>query len=276
MVVFPHCKINIGLRIHERRPDGYHNLSTVFYPLPLTDVLEAVPATETVFEATGLPVPGSPDDNLCMRAYRMLLEDHTLPPLRVHLHKVIPTGAGLGGGSSDGAFMLRLLRKAFQLDIPDERLRAYANRLGSDCAFFLQDSPCYADGRGDELYPLTHGGLDHYRVVLVCPALQVSTAWAYSRIMPRTPPRSLMGLIREPVAQWRETIGNDFEAVVMDQFPVLAGIKELLYRQGALFSSLSGTGSAVYGIFREGAEPAELDIPGATVFRLPATLPQRG
>src|SRR5690606_36296874 len=201
-------------------------------------------------------------------------EDHTLPPLRVHLHKVIPTGAGLGGGSSDGAFMLRLLRKAFQLDIPDERLRAYANRLGSDCAFFLQDSPCYADGRGDELYPLTHGGLDHYRVVLVCPALQVSTAWAYSRIMPRTPPRSLMGLIREPVAQWRETIGNDFEAVVLDQFPVLAGIKELLYRQGALFSSLSGTGSAVYGIFREGAEPAELDIPGATVFRLPATLPQ--
>lgn len=270
MIIFPACKINIGLQVIARREDGFHEIATVFYPLPLSDVLEVVTSEEknTTFHLSGDPVPGSQDDNLCLKAYRMLKNDFAaLPQVHIYLHKGIPIGAGLGGGSSDAAAMLKLLNAKYGLGLSPDRLANYAARLGSDCAFFLQDRPCYATGRGEELYPFTQEDLGDYHFILVCPEVHISTAWAYGKVVAKHPVRSLLDLVREPVVNWKGKVINDFEKPVFDAYPELAKIRDALYRQGALYASLSGSGAALFGIFpKEGWRVDEEAFGTAKVF----------
>lgn len=269
MITFPSCKVNIGLQVIARRGDGFHEIATVFYPLPLADVLEIVTSQATPsIHLSGIPVPGDQADNLCMKAYQMLRQDFAaIPPVHMYLHKVIPLGAGLGGGSSDAAATLRLLNTKYSLGLADTRLSEYAARLGSDCAFFLQQRPCYATGRGEELYPFTREDLSDYHFVLVCPDVQISTPWAYQKVQPRRPSRSLVDLVREPVETWKGKVINDFEKPVFEAYPALGKIVENLYSQGAAYASLSGSGAAVYGIFpREGFSLREEAFFPAKVF----------
>ncbi|MGH2644604.1 MAG: 4-(cytidine 5'-diphospho)-2-C-methyl-D-erythritol kinase, partial [Chitinophagaceae bacterium] len=218
---------------------------------------------------TGNPVPGNEKDNLCLRAWHILKKDfhHKLPPVNIHLHKVIPTGAGLGGGSSDATFMLRLLNEKYNLNLKQEQFLDYADQLGCDCAFFLQNKPCYATGRGNELYPLTQRDLSGYQFVLVCPDIHINTAWAYNKVIPNIPHHSVLDLIREPVETWEETVINDFERPVFETYPQLKKIKDTLYKQGAVYASLSGSGATVYGIFRKGSTKQKaLSFENARIF----------
>jgi 4-diphosphocytidyl-2-C-methyl-D-erythritol kinase len=259
MIQFPNAKINLGLQITGKRADGYHNLATIFYPLPLTDILEITATDTPQFTATGLPVPGASDDNLCLKAYHLLKTDFSLPPVRIHLHKNIPMGAGLGGGSSDGAFTLRLLNDTFQLGLSNEQLIGYALQLGSDCPFFIYNQSCFATGRGEALEPITLN-LDAYRFAVVHPGLHVSTAWAFAQINAHALPGrdALKEIIQLPVSEWKNKLVNDFEKPVMQAHPVIAAIKNTLYEAGALYASMSGSGSAVFGIF-EKETPLQLD-----------------
>jgi 4-diphosphocytidyl-2-C-methyl-D-erythritol kinase len=269
MIIFPHCKINIGLQVISRREDGFHDIATVFYPLPLTDVLEIITANKISFHATGIGIPGDEAGNLCLKAYHLLQKDFPdLPPVSIHLHKAIPIGAGLGGGSSDAAFTLRLLNEKYHLDLSEVQLSDYAIRLGSDCAFFLQDKPCYATGRGNELSLFTHGELSGYQLVVVCPDIHVDTAWAYNKIAAKTPSRSLPDLVSQPVANWRDVVINDFETPVFEVHPILAGIKEALYTRGAYYASMSGSGSAIFGIFPKDKRVNDLAFENAKLFFL--------
>lgn len=271
MIIFPPCKINIGLQVLRRRKDGFHDIATIFYPLPLQDVLEIVASEEekVSFRATGIPIPGKPEDNLCVRAYHLLRQDFpALPPVHIYLHKVVPIGAGLGGGSSDGAAMLKLLDAKFRLGMTEAARSAYALALGSDCAFFLRDGPCYATGRGETLEPLGMEALRDCRVTLVCPDVPVSTAWAYGQVTPALRSGSLPELVQGPVEAWKGNVVNDFEEPVFRAHPALREIRDRLYEAGALYASLSGTGSAVYGIFPGHAAPVPADAFGnAQVFR---------
>ncbi|SJZ49622.1 4-(cytidine 5'-diphospho)-2-C-methyl-D-erythritol kinase [Sediminibacterium ginsengisoli] len=263
MVVFPNCKINLGLNIVRKRTDGYHDLETIFLPVSLRDALEILPAgagvNEISFTASGLPVNGRPEDNLCIRAWQLLKKDYPgLPAVKMHLHKAIPMGAGLGGGSADGTFTLRLLSDMFQLAIPDERLSEYALELGSDCPFFLLNKPCFAKGRGEEMEPLELD-LSGYKILLVHPGIHISTGWAFAQIRPAQPSVSLKERITMPPAQWKQFIKNDFETPVLAAYPELAEIKDQLYRSGAVYASLSGTGSTIYGIYQHDATiPSDL------------------
>jgi 4-diphosphocytidyl-2-C-methyl-D-erythritol kinase len=252
MVAFPNCKINLGLKILRRREDGYHDLETIFYPLPVRDILEAVRSTELQFTATGRAIPGDPGDNLTIRAWQLLRRNYPeLPFVHIHLHKQIPIGGGLGGGSADGAFMLQLLNRQFQLGVPDDQLAAYAGQLGSDCPFFLINRPCLGRGRGDLLEPIDID-LSGYSFLLVDPGIHISTAQAFSRSRPNDRRPALLSLISRPVDQWRGAIVNDFEEPLLEDFPVLGQIKEKLYARGALYAGLSGSGSCLYGIFENG------------------------
>jgi 4-diphosphocytidyl-2-C-methyl-D-erythritol kinase len=256
MVAFPPCKINLGLNVLHKRPDGYHALETCFYPVPWTDILEIIPADKLTFTHSGNPIPGSSDDNLCLKAYHLLKKDFDLPPVSIHLHKVIPTGAGLGGGSSDGAYTLRILNDRFGLNIPASRLAAYAASLGSDCAFFTQDSPQLGTGRGEILTDINLS-LKGKFLMLVKPDIHVSTAEAYAGVTPAAPARSIPSIVgHEPLPAWKRTLKNDFEASVFTKYPIIAGLKETLYRAGAAYASMSGSGAAVFGIFEQEAEPA--------------------
>lgn len=251
MIVFPNCKINLGLHVIRKRPDGFHDLETVFYPLPLTDALEVISPGTLTFTASGIPVPGNSADNLCLKAWHLLRKDFpTLPEVNIHLHKHIPIGAGLGGGSADAAFMLRLLNTRFQLGLTDEQLIDHAAVLGSDCPFFIRNKPCYATGRGEILSPINLD-LSAYTFVLVYPGIHVNTGWAFGQMSPAAPARSLRESIMEPVENWAATISNDFEQPVFSAHPELAVIKQSLYEQGAVYSSMSGSGSAILGIFRK-------------------------
>jgi len=268
MIIFPPCKINIGLQVISRRDDGYHNIATSFYPLPLTDALEIITSAELSFHVSGNAIPGNTKDNLCLKAYHLLKKDYPrLPPVDIYLHKVIPIGAGLGGGSSDAAYMLRLLNTKHRLAITWEKLQKYASMLGSDCAFFLQDRPCCATGRGDQLYPFSGEDLSHYHFMLVCPDIHINTAEAYKGIIPAMPSVPLPDLLRRPIDTWKDTLVNDFEKPVFEAYPALAEIKETLYRHGALYASLSGSGAAVYGIFpKEHKRQDKLHFGNAAVF----------
>jgi 4-diphosphocytidyl-2-C-methyl-D-erythritol kinase len=249
VVIFPHCKINLGLNITGRRPDGYHNLETCFYPLPFYDVLEVITATEFKFTLTGIPVAGDEADNLCVQAYRLLAADFVLPPVNMYLHKTIPTGAGLAGGSSDGTNALLLLNRKFNLGISNKQLAVYALRLGSDCPFFLQEQPMLGSGRGELLTPVTVSLKDH-SVVLIITGIHISTKDAFEGISPSLPAKNIPEIISHPVETWKNSLKNDFEDTVFQQHPVLATIKEKLYANGAAYASLTGTGSVVYGIFK--------------------------
>ncbi|MBL7766491.1 MAG: 4-(cytidine 5'-diphospho)-2-C-methyl-D-erythritol kinase [Chitinophagaceae bacterium] len=251
MIRFPNAKINLGLNILEKRPDAYHNLETIFYPLNLHDALEFQAASELRLEVSGTLVPGLPEDNLVMKAYRLLQQDFSqIPALQIHLLKHIPTGAGLGGGSSDASHLLMMLNDAFGLGLTQDKLIDYALQLGSDCPFFILNQPCFAEGRGEILHPLKLD-LSTYFFVLIKPEFAVSTAWAFSQIIPAKPSTSLSELIQAPVEDWKVCVKNDFEAPVFNAYPALSHIKQSLYDAGAVYSAMSGSGSTLYGLFKE-------------------------
>ncbi|HZK64465.1 MAG TPA: 4-(cytidine 5'-diphospho)-2-C-methyl-D-erythritol kinase [Puia sp.] len=255
MIGFPHAKINLGLSIISKRSDGFHDLESVFYPLPFCDILEIVPGGTTSLSLSGIPLAGKPAENLVIRAFQLLKKHYPqITEAAVYLHKHIPSGAGLGGGSSDAASMLRLLNDYFGLRITPEELKTYALTLGSDCPFFLQPSPCYVRGRGEILEPISLD-LSGYSVLLVHPGVSVSTAWAYSQIQPAAPGFPIRELISGPVINWRNQLKNDFEIPVFRQYPALGAIKDQLYKAGALFASMTGSGSSFYALFSKGCIP---------------------
>ena len=263
MILFPNCKINLGLHILQKRTDGYHDLETIFYPLPLSDAIEIIHGNHSIdveFSASGINIIGNQEDNLCIKAYHLLKKDFPLlSSIRMHLHKVIPMGAGLGGGSSDGAFTLQLLNKKFHLQLSEERLLDYALQLGSDCPFFIRNKPCYATGRGEMLEAISVD-LTNYIIVLIHPGIHVQTAAAFKNVKPNASRTSLKQTIQFPIDKWRENLINDFETSVFAAFPEIAQIKEALYKAGALYASLSGSGSTVYGIFEKQTTP-EISFP---------------
>lgn len=250
MITFPNAKINIGLHITARRPDGYHDIETLFYPISLNDILEIVPASgkETTLSVTGIAVGGETEDNLVMRAYRLLQRLYDLPPVEMHLHKIIPFGAGLGGGSSDAAFALRMLRDLFALPLSDDDLARQASKLGADCPFFIYNRPLMATGIGDCFSPIDFSLRGKY-IVLVKPPVSVATAEAYSRVVPALPAQSLREKLSSPIDKWRNNIVNDFERSVFPAHPRIAAVKQQLYELGAVYAAMSGSGSTVFGIF---------------------------
>lgn len=269
MVVFPNCKINLGLNVTNKREDGYHDIETVFYPVALRDALEIIPiqlsdnpkyntlhhlsekSTEVSFNNSGLPIKGSQDENLCVKAYHLLKKDFPLlPTVAIQLHKVIPMGAGLGGGSSDGSFTLTLMNQLFQLNLSKKMLEVYALSLGSDCPFFISNKPCFAKGRGDILQEIPLN-LSEYEIVIVNPGIHVSTAETFAQIIPTVPKLSLLKIIEQPLINWKNLLINDFEMDVCKSYPAIAQIKEQLYSMGAIYASMSGSGSSVFGIFEK-------------------------
>ena len=253
MIVFPNCKINLGLHILNKREDGFHNLETVFYPLPFTDALELMPSTnnEIEFTGTGLSVYGNAADNLCVKAYHLLKKDfREIPAVKIHLHKAIPLGAGLGGGSADAAFMLKLLNEKFKLNLSTDQLKSYALQLGSDCPFFIINKPCFATGRGEVLEEVAID-LSGYKIVLINPGIHINTGCAFSQITPAQPAKSIKEIIRQPVNTWKDELKNDFENAVFTAHPAVKAIKEGLYAQGAIYAAMSGSGSTVFGIFEQ-------------------------
>ena len=254
MICFPSCKINLGLRITQKRADGFHALETVFYPITLTDALEIIiepepSAAPLTFTSSGLTINGDPSDNLCYKAYFLLKKDYpSIANIKMHLHKKIPMGAGLGGGSSDGAFTLVTLNQLFNLQLSEQSLLDYALQLGSDCPFFILNTPAFATGRGEILTP-TSLDLKGYSIVIVNPGIAISTKLAFSLITPKAPDNNLLAVIQQPITTWKHELINDFEQSIFNSFPELANIKETLYQKGAIYASMTGTGSTVYGIF---------------------------
>ena len=254
MIAFPNCKINLGLNIIRKRKDGFHDLETIFLPIQFTDVLEiqlSVLHLEGVghLAVTGLPV--NADDNLCIKAYNLLKKDFPdLPTVKMHLHKMIPIGAGLGGGSSDAAFALQLLNEKFELKLSVEKLLNYALQLGSDCPFFIINKPCFATGRGEILEPVNID-LTNYKILIVNPGIHIDTKWAFSKITPLQRKTSIEQIITQPIETWKEELRNDFEIPVFAEYPEIEKLKKDLYELGAAFASLSGSGSTVFGLFKK-------------------------
>ena len=247
MIAFPDCKINLGLNIIRKREDGYHDLQTIFLPIPFTDVLEIISSEKNELTVTGLPV--NAHDNLCIKAYNLMKKDFPdLPSIKMHLHKVIPLGAGLGGGSSDASFILNMLNEKFELNLKPEQLIDIALQLGSDCPFFLINKPCYATGRGEILDPLNID-LTNYKILIVNPGIHIDTKWAFSKIIPQERKISIKEIITQPIETWKEELQNDFEVAVFAEYPEIEKLKNDLYRYGAVYASMSGSGSSVFGIF---------------------------
>lgn len=253
MLCFPNAKINIGLHIVEKRADGFHNLESVFYPIGLSDVLEIVENVDSLaaieFESTGIPIPGDINNNLCIKAYDLIAKDYSLPKIKIHLHKIIPIGAGLGGGSSDAAFFIKLLNDKFELGLSWGEQHHYARQLGSDCSFFVTNKPVFAEGKGDE-YERIEMDLKGYQLVLLCPDIHVSTTEAYAGVKPQKPASSLESdILNLSADKWKNVIKNDFETSVFAKYPQIKILKQKLYEKGAVYASMSGSGSAVYGLF---------------------------
>lgn len=263
MLIFPFAKINLGLQVLRKRPDGYHDIRSVLFPIPLCDALEAVvdenvPAGEVRFERTGIPVPGDRSSDLCMKAVEQVRKLRELPGLRMHLHKAVPTGAGLGGGSSDAAHTLLLLNKLLDLGLSPQELHTMATALGSDCPFFLQHGAQLAEGRGEILRPVSIELTGHW-LMLVNPGIHVPTAEVYGNMHPSAEQRGLNRLITEPITSWQGTVVNDMEEYVFGQYPAIREIKQKLQDMGAIYAAMSGSGSSVFGIFRE--KPADPGSP---------------
>ncbi|MDB5135831.1 MAG: 4-(cytidine 5-diphospho)-2-C-methyl-D-erythritol kinase [Mucilaginibacter sp.] len=258
MIVFPNAKINIGINITDRRPDGYHNIETIFYPLPIYDALEALPGDNLTFQSSGLDIPGIQDDNLCIKGYHLIKKDHALPPLNIYLHKHIPIGAGLGGGSANAAFFIKLVNNLFDLGLTTENMLYYARQLGADCAFFIENKPLFAFERGDQFESVTLD-LSKYKIVLVMPPVHVSTGEAYREVKPAPVKQSLYELISEPIQEWKHHIKNDFETSVFKNHPIIRGVKASLYDAGAIYASMSGSGASVFGIFDKKPDLSELE-----------------
>lgn len=248
MIAFPHAKINIGLNVISKRADGYHNISTCFFPIGWKDALEILPSDEDQFSASGLEIPGDSGSNLCIKALELLQQDFELPPVQIHLHKVIPMGAGLGGGSADAAFTIKVLNEIFQLKLDSGQMMKYASAIGSDCAFFIQDKPVLAEDKGHLFREITISLKGSYLLV-INPGIHVNTAQAYASLKPQQPSRPLEEVLNMPIESWKENLFNDFESTVFKMFPEIASIKSALYDKGAVYASMSGSGSSVYGIF---------------------------
>ena len=266
MIVFPNCKINIGLRILEKRKDGYHNIETVFYPLALTDILEIIEYKDSQktssipFSRSGFFIDGDISNNLCIKAYKLLKRDFPkLPHVQMHLHKSVPTGAGLGAGSADAAFTLTSLSQKFSLGLSQKDLMAYALELGSDCPFFILNKPCYATGRGEILEPIDLD-LSAYKIILVNPGIHINTGRAFMNVSSSKPDESIKDILKKPVERWKDYLLNDFEKSVFKEYSEIVDIKDQLYIAGAIYSSMSGTGSTLFGIF-PADKPIQLTFP---------------
>ncbi|MCB0402729.1 MAG: 4-(cytidine 5'-diphospho)-2-C-methyl-D-erythritol kinase [Flavobacteriales bacterium] len=249
MLVFPNAKINIGLHVTEKRADGFHNIESIFYPvMQLFDALEIVQSNRLTFQSTGIPIPGNEEDNLCLKAFKLLHADYNIPPVSIHLHKVIPIGAGLGGGSADAAFAIKALNDLFELGLTVEQMQNYARKLGSDCAFFIENKPVFAYNKGDE-FEAVDLDLSGYSIRIEYPGIHISTAEAYGGIKPDFSKHQLKELIREDPRHWKQHIRNDFEKSVFPNHPEIEALKTKLYGDGAIYASMTGSGSAVFGIF---------------------------
>ena len=250
MIVFPNTKINLGLNILYKRPDGFHEIETVFYPLPFADILEIIPGRFAFghLKQTGIPLDCLAEDNLVFRAYRQLKDRFDLPEAGLHLHKIVPFGAGLGGGSADAAYTLRVMNKLFDLQLSNQELEQEAQKLGSDCAFFIRNRAVFACGRGADFTEVSFS-LKGYYLLLIIPPVSVSTAEAYAGIKPAMPEQSIQKIIQEPVRHWKGLLKNDFENPVFSKHSDLSEIKEALYASGALYASMTGSGSALFGIY---------------------------
>lgn len=248
MVVFPNIKINLGLNVLEKRKDGYHNLQSLFYPVPWCDVLEIVPADSFSFTLSGLEIPGKPEENLVVKAYELLRKDHELPPVSIYLHKVIPTGAGLGAGSSNASFTLLTLNALFGLNLNENQLLSYAGQLGSDCPFFILNTPCYVTGRGEKLEKITFN-LSGLWIKLVHTGLQISTKEAFAGISPKKNAINLLSNINTKREAYYNCFINDFQDQIIHHHPELKTVYESLQKEGAFYVSMSGSGSAIYGLF---------------------------
>lgn len=261
MITFPNAKINLGLNIVEKRPDGYHNLETIFYPINLQDALEVTRREnndkEYTLHISGAPLEGEPEDNLVVQAYKLLKKDYPgLLPVDIHMYKHIPAGAGLGGGSSDAACMIKLLNDKFSLGLSTERMEEYAVKLGADCAFFIRNKPVFATGIGNLFEPVELS-LKGYHIILIKPDIFVSTRDAFAEIKPVRPAVSLKEIVKQPIETWKSSMKNDFEDSVFKKFPEIAAIKDELYDLGAVYAAMSGSGSSVYGIFKAPIENVE-------------------
>ena len=272
-ISFPIAKINLGLNVVEKRPDGYHNLQTVFYPVPLKDALE-VQVMDSAFpsdydcdlKVTNTTIDGDEQRNLVVRAYQLLKKDFpTLPRIHTHLWKGIPTQAGMGGGSSDCAYMLVLLNQQFQLGLTEKQLIDYAAQLGADCAFFILSRPCYAEGIGEKLQPIDLS-LNGYFLAVVRPDIPVSTKEAFSRIHPHYPAQNCRETVMQSVETWRDTLVNDFEESVFALHPEIGNIKQQLYDMGATYAAMTGSGSALFGLFKECPETLSQTFPNMFTF----------
>ncbi|MBO4730695.1 MAG: 4-(cytidine 5'-diphospho)-2-C-methyl-D-erythritol kinase [Bacteroidaceae bacterium] len=270
MYSLPNAKINIGLRVVGQRPDGYHDLQTVFYPIPLTDSLEVKRANHLrqpyEFILSGLSIPDDGADNLVVRVFKSMHDEFDLPPTSIFLCKHIPAGAGLGGGSSDAAAMMMLLNDYYQLDLTNDEMEQRISAFGADCAFFIRNKAVYAEGIGNEFstIDLTLKGM-HF--VLVKPDIHVSTAEAYTGVTPSQPQSSLKDVLQNtPVKLWRNVVTNDFESSVFRRYPQIAAIKETLYDMGAVYASMSGSGSAVYALFTRPVDNAHKVFPDSFTF----------
>ncbi|MEY4051645.1 MAG: 4-(cytidine 5'-diphospho)-2-C-methyl-D-erythritol kinase [Chitinophagia bacterium] len=265
MIQFSPCKINLGLSILAKRTDGFHALETVFYPVALHDIVEIVPEklaskenSNTIngvsFTHTGIRIPGDAANNLCVKAYHLLKADYPhIGDVQIHLHKNIPMGAGLGGGSSDGTTVLKILNTLFNLNLSKEQLVHYAAILGSDCPFFVFDKACHASGRGEILEPISID-LSNYTIVLVHPGIHIATPWAFQQLNPCIKEKTIAEIIKQPIETWKAELINDFEVPVFKAHPALEDFKNNLYSQGAIYASMSGSGSSLFGIFSKGSK----------------------
>lgn len=250
MLTFPNAKINLGLQIKRKREDGFHEIETCLYPIPLRDSVEIIEAKDDSFKSSGIPISGRIEDNLCMKALFLLRQHFDIPPVYIHLHKVIPHGAGLGGGSSDAVAMIHLLRQMYDLNIDERKMHHYAEQLGSDCAFFVKNKPAIGSGRGEVLHEC-NVNLRGKIIVLVYPDFGISSAMAYSLIHPQLPEKSLSEILKMDIRNWKDVLVNDFQDILEDKYNLLKSIRFKLYQKGAIYASMSGSGSAYFGIFEE-------------------------
>jgi 4-diphosphocytidyl-2-C-methyl-D-erythritol kinase len=259
MLSFANAKINIGLNVTAKRADGYHEIETVFYPVKVQDVVELTDARELTCVVAGQTISGAMEDNLCYKAFRLIQADHAIPNQQITLLKNTPIGAGLGGGSSDAAHVIKLINDKYKLGLSVIEMEAYAARLGADCAFFIRNAPVYATGKGEVFAPLELD-LSAYYLVLITPPIHVSTAEAYSGIKPNPDTEYLPDLMKLPVKDWAGRVKNDFEASVFEKYPEIRVLKERLYAEGALYAAMTGSGSSVYGIFDRAIRLPDLEV----------------
>ncbi|MEQ6166694.1 4-(cytidine 5'-diphospho)-2-C-methyl-D-erythritol kinase [Ekhidna sp. MALMAid0563] len=250
MITFPNAKINLGLNIVSNREDGYHNIESCFYPIPWRDSLEVIEAASFAFYSYGLDIPGDTSSNLCVKAYELLKADFDIPPIEIHLLKNIPMGAGLGGGSADGAFTLKMLNDIFSLNLTDSQLENYALQLGSDCPFFIKNKPAIARGRGEQLKVIDLD-LSGYHIAIHNPGIHISTKEAYAGVKPEQPELHVSEIIQKPISEWKDTLSNDFESSIFPNHPEIEQLKKEMYEAGAIYASMTGSGSTVFGVFED-------------------------